>query len=924
MPGAQSEFAPGSPLSGGTADPAAPSTVATRFGQIDASPQVSPLGADDRSGGGVAGLLRTIKRRQGLFLFTSVLVTGLLGINTLRERIFSPVYEGGFQMQISNPLEETAALRDTSSLEAIARNSVQTDVPSLIVLLRSPLLIRPMAERQGVNMAQVIANLNISPTSEEVENVLNVSLRWSDPAKGRAILNAISQDYTRFSLTQRQAALDSAIKFLNRQGPQIMSRMNQIQKEMLRFREQNNFLDPSSTAESILGAREQLVANLRQLQTAQVQISSDLKSIETGKLEFNPSGAPTALEQFGRQGVIIPGRGAGPEAAVGAPNPGQQLYDLEQELALARGTFREDSPVVQSLLARRNQLRPVLRQQALDAKRAELLSNIAQQDEINRQILLLNENFRASPEKLSAYEDIQSRLEGARDQYSSYVNARERIRLELARSTTPWQIISPAEFGDIPVEPNIQRNLLRAVVIGLLFGLGAAIIRERTDNVFHTPMEAEKELQLPVLGLIPYLPLEPGVEISASISKMSASERFAIKESLRSLFTTFRLLRADRDIRLVGVTSSTQGEGKSTAVTIFARTLSDLGLRVLIIDADMRLPMQGRYLGVEQGEGLSSLLSDSSIEPSTLIQSIQDNLDIIPAGPKPPDPAKLLNSSRCQEVVDSIRSLPGYDIVLWDAPPCLMLADPILLGEKLDGILFLVGLGKVSRELAPQASRRIKATGVDVLGLICNQVNFPSRLNDYGYEYGYYYHYAYAGAYGRGNRRYGTYGRGLKGYIKRYRDSYVSRGYRDSYLTKRYRNSYLGNRYIRDGYAVQGYQDAALKNENGTTTRNGGPNSNGSTGSGTSTGGRGSANTPSSSKASKQGSQRGRGAKTAKTTSQGPRSWLASRLPFGRGSRRTESAPNGLPSDENDSSAGHPDENKASEGTDPQVDRSQS
>ena len=83
-------------------------------------------------------------------------------------------------------------------------------------------------------------------------------------------------------------------------------------------------------------------------------------------------------------------------------------------------------------------------------------------------------------------------------------------------------------------------------------------------------------------------------------------------------------------------------------------------------------------------------------------------------------------------------------MVLFDSPPCLMLSDPILLGEKLDGILFLVGLGKVSRELAPQACRRIKATGVDVLGLICNQVNFPSRLNDYGYEYGYYYHYAYA------------------------------------------------------------------------------------------------------------------------------------------------------------------------------------
>jgi capsular exopolysaccharide synthesis family protein len=316
-------------------------------------------------------------------------------------------------------------------------------------------------------------------------------------------------------------------------------------------------------------------------------------------------------------------------------------------------------------------------------------------------------------------------------------------------------------------------------------------------------METERELQLPVLGLIPYLPLESGVDVSTSISKMSASERFAIKESLRSLFTTFRLLRSDRDIRLVAVTSSTQGEGKSTAVTIFARTLADLGLKVLVVDADMRLPMQTRYLGLASGEGFSTILTNSSVPLKSLIQPIQDNLDILPAGPKPPDPAKLLNSTRAQEVVNEIRALTEYDIVLFDAPPCLMLSDPILLGEKLDGILFLVGLGKVSRELAPQACRRIKATGVDVLGLICNQVNFPSRLNDYGYEYGYYYHYAYANDSGSSST-YGKSGEGLGRYARDVGN--LVRGYRDSYVT---------DRYIRDGSsaAVQRYHEEGVSRE---------------------------------------------------------------------------------------------------------------
>jgi succinoglycan biosynthesis transport protein ExoP len=197
-----------------------------------------------------------------------------------------------------------------------------------------------------------------------------------------------------------------------------------------------------------------------------------------------------------------------------------------------------------------------------------------------------------------------------------------------------------------------------------------------------------------------------------------------------------------------------------------------------------------------------------------LIQNIQDNLDILPAGPKPPDPAKLLNSGRAQEVINSIRAMKQYDMVLFDAPPCLMLADPILLGEKLDGILFLVGLGKVSRELAPQACRRIKATGVDVLGLICNQVYFPSRLNDYGYEYGYYYHYAYANAngysstYGRYGKALGRYAKGIGSYVRRYRDSYFN------------------DRYVREGSgsAVQRYHDDAVSSEMKQARENGAAN----------------------------------------------------------------------------------------------------
>lgn len=699
------------------------------------------------AGGGLPWLLRTVRRRQELFVLIFAVVSGSLAIHTLAQRLWAPVYRGGFQIQISNPFDVRSPASNPSNssgaLEQIARKDSMVDVPSVIVLLRSPLLLASVAAKQGVDTGALIRDLVITPAStygkQSVENVLDVSLRWHDPVQGTQILREIAGAYTSFSLTQKQAVLDGGLAFLDRQAPAIQARVERLQAEMLRLRQRNNNLDPTDNARQILASREALVQKQRDLQNQQVQLTTQIASIQAGRLRWFPSGAPAADQQLGQMGAATPSRGAGAEAAAGTTTPLQQLNQSETELAAARATYREESPMVQSLLARRNALLPVVRRQNSEELRALLLANLAQQDEINRQILLLNRNFRGNPQKMREFEDLQGRLALAREHYSSYIQARENFRLELARSTIPWQVISPAVFSPLPVEPDLGSDLLRAGFLGLLAGLAATVLRERTDKVFHTPMQAEQELQLPVLGLIPYLPLQPGIEVARSLAGLSDAERFTIRESLRSLFTTFRALQTGRGIRLLGITSSTQGEGKTTALNLFGRTLADLGFKVLLVESDLRLP---GLVGPDRAAvaGFAELLMEDRLAIGASIQTLAAGYDLLPAGALPSDPGPLLNSPRCRDLVEAVRQLRGYDLVLWDTPPCLMLADAILLGEKLDGMLFLVGLGKTSRDLAPQACRRLQTSGIHLLGLICNQVTLPSRLHEYGYDYGYYRH----------------------------------------------------------------------------------------------------------------------------------------------------------------------------------------
>ena len=721
---------------------------------LDGLPPPLVPGAE-RPGGGPSGLgqlVRTIKRRQGAFVLTFIVVSSVLTANTLRQRLFAPVYEGGFEMQIINPFEMNGAAGgrgtgggDSGLVETIARSGNRNDLPNMVRLLRSPLLIAPIADQQAVSMQQVIRNLRFGLPQEGVSNVLAVSLRWDDPVKGKQILEALSRSYVAFSQVQRQEALDSGVRFLGQQAPELLARMDSLQDELRRFRVRYGYLDPTVQSGQLQASRDSLTGALRDLQRQQATLESQLASTRIGRLQLQASGAPSADQQLGPTGLATaPRTDLRDVAATGAATatPLGELQMIEKELASARATFKESSPTIAALKARRAKIMPVVQRQTVDSLTAALLANGAQQDEVNRQILLLDDKFRASPERIKEYESLQQRLAVARENYTSYIRAREAYRLEQARSTTPWKVIAPANFNPVPVEPDLQQGLAQALLLGLVAATLAAYLRDRTDRVFHNPEEAEKALQLPVLGLIPFLPLDPAMTIAASMGQMGEAERFAIKESLRGLFTTFRMLRVDSQPRLIGITSSSQGEGRSTAVAVFATTLADLGLRVLVVDGDLRLPSQQSLFGLEKGEGFSSLLLNPALQAADLIQPVNDHLDLLLAGPKVPDPARLLNSRRCREVVNQIRQLPNYDLILFDTPPCLLITDASMLGEQLDGMLFLVGLGKVSGDMAPQACRRIKAAGIDLLGAICNQQMMPTRLNDYGHDYGYVHHYA--------------------------------------------------------------------------------------------------------------------------------------------------------------------------------------
>ena len=305
-------------------------------------------------------------------------------------------------------------------------------------------------------------------------------------------------------------------------------------------------------------------------------------------------------------------------------------------------------------------------------------------------------------------------------------------------------------MGSVPIKPSFRKNLQFGLILSIIFGLLIALIRDRMDHVFHSANEIKDTLNFPILGEIPYIdkfadsrsekkelvslldfekPNKEDIELN---NRKDIYQRFFYTEALRNLFTSIRFSKTDGSIKTLSITSSLPQEGKSLLNILLAKTLNDMGERVLIIDADMRRPQIHNRLGLNNILGLSNLLTDNTISLDKVIQSIPSfkNLSVITAGTIPPDPTKLLGSKRFKEILSELKSSKKYDIIIFDTTPILGLADTILLSENLDGVILLIGLGTVDRSLPKESLIRLQTTKTNFLGIVANAIK-----NEYSIEY---------------------------------------------------------------------------------------------------------------------------------------------------------------------------------------------
>jgi capsular exopolysaccharide synthesis family protein len=282
-----------------------------------------------------------------------------------------------------------------------------------------------------------------------------------------------------------------------------------------------------------------------------------------------------------------------------------------------------------------------------------------------------------------------------------------------------------------PVSPNPVRNIGLGLVLGLLVGLGAALLRDTFDTSIKSERDVKDATDETVIGGITYDP-----ESSKHPLIVQSDPHGPRAEAFRSLRTNLQFIDVANPPKSIVVTSSLPGEGKSTTTANLALSLAETGLSVVVIEGDLRRPRLLDYLGFEGSVGLTDVLV-GRVEVDDVLQPFgRTGLRLLGAGPIPPNPSELLGSANMERLVEDLCN--RFDYVLIDAPPLLPVTDAAVLSTIVDGAIVVVGAGVAQREHVRRAIESLDAVNGSILGIILNRVRAKDGGAGYGtYEYDY-------------------------------------------------------------------------------------------------------------------------------------------------------------------------------------------
>ena len=621
----------------------------------------------------------------------------------------------------------------------LRQRSLSGELRDLSRLLLSA--IRPASEnpadasgQQGTSADPLDLAANALLKKVEIEPVRNtqvvrVSVVSFDPEFSSRLANALVREYIDSSLQRRFDSGTQARRFLEGQLDEMRIALERSDRALAEFARQARVSDLDQNMEMTRDGLRSTSARLDEVRRELSQLEGWRELARQGQVDhLDPVAGNERLAELEArlQDASIAYRALSEQYTENFPLVAERRRDLE---SLREEVAAERQKVVAGIAGR-------------------LEARIAEQAALERAITQRENQLMDLNERSVQYNILRREFETNRELYDALLQRMKEIGVSAGVQKSNISIIDPAPVPRGAFRPNLQKNLAIASMLGLMIGIALALLLEFLDSTIRRTEDIERQVDRPVLGLIPLLRLRDQRATAATgrperaLSHYSATHpKSAVSEAFRSLRTSLMFSTPEGMPRVLLFTSPSQGEGKTTAAANLATVLAQNGASVLLIDADLRRPSVHRDFSIPRSPGLTDAISRVSTgtqpEHPVIHGSGVDGLSLMPAGHATPSPAELLSSNQLAKVLSDCRRI--FDHVIVDAPPILGLADAVVASRMVDGVVLVAAAGKTGKENFRISVQRLRQVQAPLLGVILNRVDLESP--EYSYYSAYYYNY---------------------------------------------------------------------------------------------------------------------------------------------------------------------------------------
>ncbi len=685
---------------------------------------------------------QVLKRRwvPGLAVFFPVFLLSMLS-SSMKKPTY--VAEGKLLFQRTNATSSLTGLgTEIGKLESVGQDNTSSPLQTEAEVIRSvPVVqktIRILNLKDGngalLDYEDFLERLTVSDIKKT--DVLTVSYKDSEPEKAAKVVNTLMTAYLEHNVSSRRKAAKSARKFIEQQLPQAEEVVSKAEAELARFKEKNRVYALQEEASKSIEVLSNLQNQIGDIQTKMADISARSQNIRE-QLDVSPQDAiniNSLNQNSGVQDIL------------------KEVQQLEAQMASRRTVLTDTHPEIIDLESKYSSLKKLLQDRIRQTVgvRGQQLDGQLQVGEFKQQLAgelvnlessyiglanqlavvsKLQASYKQRLENLPNLElqqrELERKVEAAQSTYSLLLKKLQETRIAENQNIGNASEVSEALIPNEPVSSPLI-NYLSASLLGMLVSLATMYLLESQDKSIKTIDEARELTGLTLLGVIPDFSKPKKSIFSKQDSEtpyptlmVRDAPRSPISEAFRMLRANLKFMSADKELKVIVVTSSVPQEGKSTVAANLATSMAQMERKVLLIDGDLHRPSQHHIWELSNTEGLSNVIV-GQVEVMKAIKKGMDNLDVITCGSVPPSPASLLDSKRMASLIDSFRAY--YDYVIIDAPSLNIAADAATLGQMGDGVLLVVRPGVVDSVNAAFACEMLEKSGQNVLGQVVNGV----------------------------------------------------------------------------------------------------------------------------------------------------------------------------------------------------------